>query len=269
MAGDAPWQHKVRRLAECSGVITNRFHAALWGLGAGMPTVPFPTDAPKLASAGDLFSSAVHLDRDMLRDPAALAGAWDQAIAERDREAERRALATELAGKVESEADRVVEALRSQAAVPELPPVLKVALRALNAARRTTLQDRERIAAAEARDDLRRLAARLALAESQLAEADKVRRELQAIYDSRAWKAVTRAWAVKDRVAGRVRTKRTDPSGPPPVADLHERLLRVVEPPLLEMVLQRHHGQFLAAAKELGLHRVTLKRKASQRLGAD
>ena len=69
--GDAPWQHKVRRLGDCSAVITNRFHAALWGLGAGMPTVPFPTDDPKLASAGDLFSSAVRLDRDMLRDPAA------------------------------------------------------------------------------------------------------------------------------------------------------------------------------------------------------
>ena len=50
----------------------------------------------------------------------------------------------------------------------------------------------------------------------------------------------------------------------PQVTDLYERLLRVVEPPLLEMVLQRNHGQFLAAAKELGLHRVTLKRKASQ-----
>ena len=49
----------------------------------------------------------------------------------------------------------------------------------------------------------------------------------------------------------------------PQVTDLYERLLRVVEPPLLEMVLQRNHGQFLAAAKELGLHRVTLKRKTS------
>ncbi|MCE5267380.1 MAG: sigma-54 dependent transcriptional regulator [Planctomycetaceae bacterium] len=46
--------------------------------------------------------------------------------------------------------------------------------------------------------------------------------------------------------------------------DLYDRLLRIVEPPLLETVLQRHRGQFLAAAKELGLHRVTLKRKASQ-----
>jgi two-component system nitrogen regulation response regulator GlnG len=48
---------------------------------------------------------------------------------------------------------------------------------------------------------------------------------------------------------------------PSQAGDLHERLLRIVEPPLLETVLQRHRGQFLAAAKELGLHRVTLKRK--------
>ena len=48
---------------------------------------------------------------------------------------------------------------------------------------------------------------------------------------------------------------------PTQAGDLHERLLRIVEPPLLQTVLQRHRGQFLAAAKELGLHRVTLKRK--------
>ena len=46
------------------------------------------------------------------------------------------------------------------------------------------------------------------------------------------------------------------------IDDLYERFLRVVEPPLLQTVLQRHQGQFSAAAKELGLHRVTLKRKA-------
>jgi DNA-binding NtrC family response regulator len=51
---------------------------------------------------------------------------------------------------------------------------------------------------------------------------------------------------------------------PTPVSDLYERLLKIVEPPLLQTVLQRNHGQFLAAAKELGLHRVTLKRKVSQ-----
>jgi two-component system nitrogen regulation response regulator GlnG len=49
-----------------------------------------------------------------------------------------------------------------------------------------------------------------------------------------------------------------------PAGDLYERLLHVVEPPLLQAVLQRNRGQFLAAAKELGLHRVTLKRKVSQ-----
>ncbi len=53
---------------------------------------------------------------------------------------------------------------------------------------------------------------------------------------------------------------------PAPIADLHERLLKIVEPPLLQAVLQRNHGQFLAAAKELGLHRVTLKRKVDQYL---
>jgi two-component system, NtrC family, nitrogen regulation response regulator GlnG len=53
----------------------------------------------------------------------------------------------------------------------------------------------------------------------------------------------------------------------PQATDLYQRLLQIVEPPLLETVLQRNRGQFLAAAKELGLHRVTLKRKASQYRG--
>ncbi len=61
--------------------------------------------------------------------------------------------------------------------------------------------------------------------------------------------AMIRDWA---------RRQLDQPSQP---GNLHERLLRIVEPPLLETVLQRHRGQFLAAAKELGLHRVTLKRK--------
>src|SRR3989304_4749507 len=50
----------------------------------------------------------------------------------------------------------------------------------------------------------------------------------------------------------------------PQVTDLYQRLLPMFEPPLLKTVLQRNRGQFLAAAKELGLHRGTLKRKANQ-----
>ena len=34
------------------------------------------------------------------------------------------------------------------------------------------------------------------------------------------------------------------------------------EPPLLGAVLERHRGQFASAARQLGLHRVTLKKKA-------
>jgi len=45
---------------------------------------------------------------------------------------------------------------------------------------------------------------------------------------------------------------------------LHEDLLRVVEPPLLAAVLQRHHGQCAGAARVLGLHRTTLKKKLDQ-----
>ena len=52
-----------------------------------------------------------------------------------------------------------------------------------------------------------------------------------------------------------------------PIDDLYARLLRVVEPPLLQTVLQRHQGQFSAAAKELGLHRITLKRKVDASRG--
>jgi two-component system nitrogen regulation response regulator GlnG len=46
--------------------------------------------------------------------------------------------------------------------------------------------------------------------------------------------------------------------------DLHRRLLQLVERPLLETVLEHNGGQYLAAARQLGLHRVTLRRKAEQ-----
>jgi two-component system nitrogen regulation response regulator GlnG len=50
----------------------------------------------------------------------------------------------------------------------------------------------------------------------------------------------------------------------PRADDLYQRLLTIVEPPLLQTVLQQNRGQFLAAAKQLGLHRVTLRRKINQ-----
>ena len=50
----------------------------------------------------------------------------------------------------------------------------------------------------------------------------------------------------------------------PDATNLYERLLQLVERPLFAAVLNRHHGQYLAAARQLGLHRVTLKRKMEQ-----
>jgi two-component system nitrogen regulation response regulator GlnG len=42
---------------------------------------------------------------------------------------------------------------------------------------------------------------------------------------------------------------------------LHEQLLALVEPPVFQQVLQANQGQYVAAARVLGLHRTTLKRK--------
>ncbi len=45
------------------------------------------------------------------------------------------------------------------------------------------------------------------------------------------------------------------------VEDLYERLLELVEPPLLEVAMRTHHGQRMSAARSLGLHRATLRKK--------
>jgi two-component system nitrogen regulation response regulator GlnG len=46
--------------------------------------------------------------------------------------------------------------------------------------------------------------------------------------------------------------------------DLYERFLTLVEPPLLEAALRKHLGQVATAARALGLHRTTLKKKLDQ-----
>lgn len=53
-----------------------------------------------------------------------------------------------------------------------------------------------------------------------------------------------------------------------PRGDLYDRLLRMVEPPLLAAVMEHCRGQCAVAARELGLHRTTLRRKLDE-LGID
>jgi two-component system nitrogen regulation response regulator GlnG len=48
------------------------------------------------------------------------------------------------------------------------------------------------------------------------------------------------------------------------IQDLYERLLRLVEPPLLTAALQHAGGQCLAASRRLGLHRTTLRKKLDE-----
>ncbi len=47
----------------------------------------------------------------------------------------------------------------------------------------------------------------------------------------------------------------------PATKDLYARLLRFVEPPLLQAVTERCGGQYLAAVRRLGIHRSTLRKK--------
>ncbi|MCC6124080.1 MAG: sigma-54-dependent Fis family transcriptional regulator [Pirellulales bacterium] len=46
--------------------------------------------------------------------------------------------------------------------------------------------------------------------------------------------------------------------------NLYARFLNIVEPPLFEKTLERYHGQYLPAARRLGIHRTTLKKKINE-----
>jgi DNA-binding NtrC family response regulator len=67
--------------------------------------------------------------------------------------------------------------------------------------------------------------------------------------DEQSLAALVRRWAETQLLA------------PTEGQDLHERLLRIVEPPLFETTLDHYRGQFVSAARRLGIHRTTLKKK--------
>jgi two-component system, NtrC family, nitrogen regulation response regulator GlnG len=48
------------------------------------------------------------------------------------------------------------------------------------------------------------------------------------------------------------------------VQNLYGQLLRIVEPPLLRAALEHSGGQFIAAARKLGMHRTTLRKKIEE-----
>jgi two-component system nitrogen regulation response regulator GlnG len=51
---------------------------------------------------------------------------------------------------------------------------------------------------------------------------------------------------------------------PAAAQDLYDRFLRLVEPPLLQTAMERCGGQYLSAARCLGLHRTTLRKKLDE-----
>ena len=56
----------------------------------------------------------------------------------------------------------------------------------------------------------------------------------------------------------------TELSRTPEAENLYEKFLGLVEPPLLEAALKQSQGQYAAAARRLGLHRITLRKKLQQ-----
>ncbi|MFM7846696.1 MAG: helix-turn-helix domain-containing protein, partial [Planctomycetota bacterium] len=53
-------------------------------------------------------------------------------------------------------------------------------------------------------------------------------------------------------------------NNPTAAGHLHEELLKLVEPPLLRAAVDHHAGNCAAAARDLGLHRVTLRKKLDE-----
>jgi two-component system, NtrC family, nitrogen regulation response regulator GlnG len=51
---------------------------------------------------------------------------------------------------------------------------------------------------------------------------------------------------------------------PDDAQDLYEQLLKIVEPPLFQTAMEHSGGQFIAAARKLGIHRTTLRKKLDQ-----
>ena len=51
---------------------------------------------------------------------------------------------------------------------------------------------------------------------------------------------------------------------------VYDKLLDAIEPPLLDIALRKHRGQCAAAARTLGIHRTTLRKKLTRHgLGDD
>jgi two-component system nitrogen regulation response regulator GlnG len=67
--------------------------------------------------------------------------------------------------------------------------------------------------------------------------------------------------AIEEQVSSAVRRWAEETVRTEPQANVYDRFLSVVEPPLFETVLREHGGNKAAAAEVLGIHRATLRKK--------
>jgi len=77
--------------------------------------------------------------------------------------------------------------------------------------------------------------------------------------------AITVGATQEEEIAARIRQwAESQLLDPAQHGDLYARFLGLVEPPLLQTVIQQYRGQCAAAARRLGLHRTTLRKKLDE-----
>ena len=76
--------------------------------------------------------------------------------------------------------------------------------------------------------------------------------------------SMTAAAIQSDALTALIRQWTEDQLESGPIEDLHDRFLRMVEPPMLKAAMARFHGQCATAARHLGIHRTTLRKKLEQ-----
>jgi DNA-binding protein Fis len=79
-------------------------------------------------------------------------------------------------------------------------------------------------------------------------------------------RGATAADAEAAMVAAVGRWARQNVDKPELQGQLYECLISVIEPPMFNVALERHKGQFASAARALGIHRTTLRKKLPDRL---
>lgn len=202
------WRAKLKAFRQCGGVVTNRYHATLFGLASGVPVLAFPSGDSKIASALSEFGSSVHVEQSNARNAGALEVAWQAAVSEvgGSEGARRRFHRSALAGRILAEAEEVARVLARPPEPTSVEPLLRVLLESIRSRTEALLAEKERSAETSRRQTEALLAEKERSAEATreaaaaALRADELYRQVREIQASTAWR-----WSAPVRAMGTVR----------------------------------------------------------------